>query len=114
MPTHTHTLSVSEETKALILRIQTEAAEKAARERAKEEAALMAQKSAWQPAPEPEKVMEPGKRRLYDLPPDVRRPLESYQYSLKCRGTVSPLEMSHLLDLHPDDLDALAATAGSL
>lgn len=67
----------------------------------------------WHPdAPVPQSRREPGKRRLCDITRDKQRPLESQLQSLRRLGRKSTTEISSLLDLHPDDLEALAATAG--
>lgn len=59
-------------------------------------------------------TLSPGRRRLKDLHPDIRRPLECQLSALRRKPQVTEAEISHKLDLHPDDLDALARTAGQL
>ncbi|RYD33544.1 MAG: hypothetical protein EOP86_13150 [Verrucomicrobiaceae bacterium] len=56
--------------------------------------------------------LTPGKRRLRDIPRDKQRPLESQLQSLRRAGRRSAAEISSILDLHPDDLDALSAIGG--
>ena len=58
--------------------------------------------------------LSPGRRRLRHLPREVQRPLESRLYHLRHVYRHSDLRCSHLLDLHPDDLDDLAATHGEV
>lgn len=104
---HNLTLPVSPETKALIIKLQEE-------QHAKEEAEKAAAAEAAKPKAKDPAPFQLGTRRLCDLTPDVRRPLECYQASLKRREGMTREMLSSKLDLHIDDLDALAATAGSL
>ena len=71
------------------------------------------------PARQPAKVyttarQATGERRLRDLPRDVQRPLESRLYHLRTVHHLTDEEISRKLDLHIDDLPALAATAGQV
>ena len=54
----------------------------------------------------------PGTRRLRDLPREIQRPLEARLYHLRRVHRQEDDQISHLLDLHPDDLAALASTHG--
>ena len=56
----------------------------------------------------------PGTRRLRNIPRDVQRPLESRYYHMRHVHRYSGARCSHLLDLHPADLAALAATHGEM
>jgi len=68
-----------------------------------------------EPAAEMEaSLYPPGTRRLRDLPREVQRPLESRLYHLRKVHRYSEARCSHVLDLHPWDLDALAATHGEM
>jgi hypothetical protein len=62
----------------------------------------------------PAETYPDGTRRLRDLPRDVQRPLESRLYHLRKVHRYSEARCSHVLDLHPADLDALAATHGEM
>jgi len=53
-------------------------------------------------------------RRLRNLPRAVQRPLESRLYHLRRVYHWSDKRIAKALDLHPADLNALAATAGQL
>jgi hypothetical protein len=66
----------------------------------------------WTEARQSPAAPAPGTRRLRDLPRDLQRPLESRLYHLRRVHHQDDNQISHLLDLHPDDLDALAATHG--
>lgn len=116
---HNLTLPVSPETRAEIQRIQEEQYRKAVAaaleaKAAKEEAEKAAAEKAAKPKPPEPKQFLPGTRRFHDLTPEVRRPLECYMSSLKRKEGMTRDKLSSLLDLHPDDLDALAASAGSI
>lgn len=65
------------------------------------------------PAETPEEYT-PGTRRLRDLSRDIQRPLESRLYHMRRVNNWTDARISHELDLHPFDLDALAATAGEI
>lgn len=112
--THDITKPLSDRTREYIAKMQADIAAAEARDKAQQEAALKASTSAWVAKPEAEKEWTPGTRRLRDLPRDVQRPLECQQYALSRRTGVSRMEVSHRLDLHPDDLEALAATSGQI
>ena len=60
-----------------------------------------------------DKTRQPGKRRLRELTPQQIRTLESRLYFARRVHKWSDVRISHELDLHPEDLDALAAMAGS-
>lgn len=115
---HNLTLPVSPETRAEIQRIQEEQYRKAVKEaleaKAAKEAEELAAEEAAKPKPAEPRQMLPGTRRFHSLSPEVRRPLECYMSSLKRREGMTRDKLSSLLDLHPDDLDALAASAGSI
>ncbi len=55
-----------------------------------------------------------GRRRLKDIPRALQRPLECQLRSLRRIPGKNAAEISSRLDLHPDDLDALAATGGTV
>jgi hypothetical protein len=68
-----------------------------------------------EPAAEMEaSLYPPGTRRLRNIPREVQRPLESRLYHLRKVHRYSEARCSHVLDLHPADLDALAATHGEM
>ncbi|MES2708077.1 MAG: hypothetical protein V4726_15905 [Verrucomicrobiota bacterium] len=54
-----------------------------------------------------------GRRRLKDIPLAIQRPLECHLRSLRRIPGKTAAEISSRLDLHPDDLDALAAIGGT-
>lgn len=110
---HNMTLPVSNETRAEILRLQQEQYEKAVKEALEAKAAKEAEELAAIEAKKP-KPPAIGTRRFHSLSPEVRRPLECYMSSLKRKEGITRDKLSSLLDLHPDDLDALAASAGSI
>lgn len=62
--------------------------------------------------PVPEGRFPLGRRRLKDIPRALQRPLECQLQSLRRQGGKSTGEISSRLDLHPDDIEALAATGG--
>ncbi|MDB6132011.1 MAG: hypothetical protein JWM59_254 [Verrucomicrobiales bacterium] len=76
------------------------------------EAGTPAVPAAGSDIPAPAVRLAPGKRRLRDIPRDKQRPLESQLQSLRRAGRSSAAEISSILDLHPDDLDALSAIGG--
>lgn len=66
----------------------------------------------WAPREPDAATIPPGNRRLRDIGRDEQRPMESRLYHLRRVHGTSDAQISQILDLHPDDLDALAATYG--
>lgn len=114
--THHITKPLSDRAQEYVAKMQADLAKAEAMEKEKAEADLakLESLSAWVQSPEPDREWTPGTRRLRDLPRHVSRPLECQQYALSRKHGVSRMEVSHRLDLHPDDLEALAATAGQI
>lgn len=71
-------------------------------------------KAPWAPKEPDAAEIPPGTRRLRKIPRDEQRPLESRLYHLRHVYRESDAKISHLLDLHPDDLGDIAATHGQL
>ena len=71
-------------------------------------------KAPWAPKEPDAAEIPPGTRRLKHIPRDEQRPLEVRLYHLRKVQQLSDVRISAMLNLHPDDLDALAATHGQL
>lgn len=75
-------------------------------------AAVLSNPVRYNPKPEPVRVFTPGRRPLREIPRHEARQLEVRLHYMRRVHNLTDRQISHELDVRPEDLDALARTCG--